>query len=52
MRTIIWYLRSMFCKHEFSIEEGYLDSGICGQGTRIYMRCKKCGFHMKHWKFI
>lgn len=52
MITIINYIRQIFCKHDFTIEEGYVDGGgILKSGTVVYMRCKKCGWHTKHWKF-
>ena len=51
MRTLVNYIRQMFCKHEWHIEEKF-----CNGQTRIdykvYMRCKKCAYHKKHWKFL
>lgn len=51
MRWIVNYFRQTFCNHKWLIEEatvGHFD----GTGTKVYMRCKKCGYHKKHWKFI
>jgi len=55
MRYIINYFRQVFCKHDFLVEEGTvrhheLEGG--GTAQKIYMRCKKCGYYKKHWKFI
>ena len=56
MRTIINYIRQIFCKHDFIVNEGYCESNnditgwVC-KGTKVYMRCKKCGWHTSHWKF-
>jgi len=53
MITIINYIRQMFCKHDFLIEEGHVKSdGFLKSGTKVYMRCKKCGWHTKHWKYV
>jgi lipopolysaccharide biosynthesis regulator YciM len=56
MRFIAHYFRQVFCKHDFIAEEQ-----ICSltdewgdkirSGPKVYMRCKKCGFHTKHWKY-
>lgn len=51
MRAIINYIRQVFCKHDFVVEEQYTDFEV-KSGTRVYMRCKKCGYHTSHWKFI
>ena len=55
MRTIIDYLRSCFCNHDWFIEENWVkntdyDGTTTRQGTKVYMRCKTCGHHKKHWK--
>lgn len=51
MRHLINYLTQLFCKHEFDVEEKYVTSEF-KDGTKIYMRCKKCGYHQSHWKFL
>lgn len=51
MRTIVNYFRQVFCKHDWLIEEGRVDSYM-RIGAKVYMRCKKCGYHQSHWKFI
>lgn len=53
MAWLVNYIRQCFCKHDFLVEEGYVSSdGWSKSGNRIYMRCKKCGYHQKHWKFL
>jgi hypothetical protein len=54
MRWLINYLRQVFCKHEWIISEGYVESpdGWTKSGHKVYMRCTKCGYHQKHWKFL
>ena len=53
MRFFIHYIRQCFCKHDFLIEEGRVSSdGFSKQGIKVYMRCRKCGYHTKHWKFV
>ncbi len=56
MRTIVNYFRQVFCKHDFLVEESpYILENEFGnvlrQGTKVYMRCTKCGYHTNHWKF-
>jgi hypothetical protein len=56
MRTIVNYFRQVFCKHDFLVEESHVinhdqDGYITRQGTKVYMRCTKCGYHTNHWKF-
>ena len=55
MRTLIEYIRQIFCKHDYLIEEKiveYEDSfGGYKKGYKVYMRCKKCGYHHSHWKY-
>lgn len=56
MRTIINYLRSLWCTHEFEYDEihyqtfGYNDE-IIKQGMKVSRTCKKCGWHKSYWKF-
>jgi hypothetical protein len=57
MRHIINYFRQCFCKHEWSVEESYAEEIIDNDyvnksGTKVYMRCTKCGYHTNHWKFL
>lgn len=51
MRTIVNYIRQIFCKHDFEIEEGYVDA-TWKRGEKVYLRCEKCAYHTKHWKFL
>ena len=55
MRTIVQYIRSLFCKHEFVFSEKFKEVSIAGEpeisGTRISMLCKKCGYHKSFWKY-
>lgn len=56
MRTIINYLRSLFCKHDWAIEEKFVKeshdySGYSRQGMKVSMYCKKCGYNKSFWKF-
>ncbi len=48
------YIRSCFCKHDWYTEDIYYhkDDGWGGwrKGKKVYMRCKKCGYHTRHWK--
>jgi len=55
MRGLINYFRQAFCKHDWIVEEVIVNEhqGIFNTRTntiRVYMRCKKCGYHTKHWK--
>jgi len=52
MRSLVNYIRQVFCNHDWLIEEGKVNDDAMGHGTKIYMRCKWCGYHKKHWKFI
>jgi hypothetical protein len=51
---LMFYLRQVFCKHDFVVEElkteqthikklGWVD-------TRVFMKCDKCGFSHWYWK--
>lgn len=56
MRTLINYIRSLFCKHEFEYGEHYhTDYGFDGdwerRGTKVSRTCKKCGWHKSYWKY-
>lgn len=55
MRYIIDYIRQIFCKHDWLIEEmpcqiTDYEGKIMRTGEKVYMRCKKCGYHKRHWK--
>jgi hypothetical protein len=52
MRWLINYIRQCFCKHDWSIEQGTVTDDWGGRWTKVYMRCKNCGYHQKHNKFI
>lgn len=55
MRFLINYFRQVFCKHEWIVEEKYVKKeGLWStkNSERVYMRCKKCGYVTRHWKFI
>jgi hypothetical protein len=51
LRWFINYLRECFCKHDFNVEE--MNVTLFGDLTnvKVYMRCKKCGYHKKHKKW-
>ena len=55
MKNLIHYIQSLFCKHDYHVEEQYCtqtnNNIIVKQGEKVYMRCKKCGFHINHWKY-
>lgn len=56
MRTIINYIRSMFCKHQFNYEETYItlheyDGSLIRRGYKISRTCTKCGWHKSYWKY-
>jgi hypothetical protein len=56
MRRFVNYLRQMFCKHKWIAEESRVShekfDGNLKQGVKVYMRCEKCAYHQKHWKYI
>jgi len=56
MRWIVNYFRQVFCKHEWYTEEKEVIIsnpflGSKSNNRRVYMRCTKCGYHKKHWKY-
>lgn len=55
MKWLINYFRECFCSHDYEIEEQYCtsstDFGVSKQGEKVYLRCKKCGYHKNHWKY-
>jgi hypothetical protein len=57
MRHLVNYFRQVFCKHDWHIEEEYVKENSFTSlnekaGVKVYMRCKKCGYHKNHWKFF
>lgn len=52
MRHLFQYFRQVFCKHEFEISEKHVTTNNYTEGTKVYLYCKKCGYHSNHWKFI
>lgn len=50
MRTIIQYIRSMLCKHEFDYYETYKIVDF-RNGVRVSRTCTKCGWHKSYWKY-
>lgn len=51
MRILVNYIRQIFCKHNWYVEETFIEEQkgwyIC-KGQKVYMRCKKCAYHKKH----
>jgi hypothetical protein len=56
MRFLFNYFRQAFCKHDWLVDEKIAeitsDFGDEKKGIKVYMRCKKCGYHTSHWKFL
>lgn len=54
MRWLLNYLRQMFCIHEWEYDEAHVTFGENKEkeGTRVFARCKKCGYHETYWKYI
>lgn len=55
MRRLVNYIRQIFCKHDWITDEGYTQSELGSMdrsGMKVYMRCKKCGYHQNHWKYL
>ena len=54
MRYLINYIREAFCKHDWLVEETKnctVETPVRDKtGTKVYMRCRRCGYHQKHWK--
>ena len=64
MKRLIQYFKNLFHDHDWHIEEVYkketllhpnIGMAMLGyvtkrEGTKVYMRCKKCGEVRKHWK--
>ena len=54
MRKTIMHIRSLFCKHDYLIEEGQVkfeDEFRRKTGTKVSMICKKCGYNFNFWKY-
>lgn len=54
MRWLIWYIRSLFCSHEFEREQMMAKTTTeirTIQGFRVSATCKKCGWHRSYWKY-
>lgn len=56
MRTLFWWLRSCFCKHDWEYEEircsvYRVDQISESDVLRVSMTCKKCGWHRNYNKF-
>jgi hypothetical protein len=57
MRQLIWYIRSMFCAHDFKTHESNVtlkdqSGNVLRKGPKISMTCTKCGFHRCYWKYL
>lgn len=55
MRFIVNYIRTLFCKHEFQIEDFCLTvigekDIVIRQGEKRFIFCPKCGYHANFWK--
>lgn len=55
MRSLIHYIRSCFCKHEFFYDEHRIIEEILWEqktiGVKVSATCKKCGYHKSYWKY-
>lgn len=56
LKSLINYLRVCFCKHDWHTDEEWVEvvdnnDRFLRKGTKVYMRCKKCGEHNSHWKY-
>lgn len=52
MIRLIIYIRKVFCKHDYVVEQTYVEDSNGNRGDKAYLFCKKCGYHSNHWKFI
>jgi hypothetical protein len=55
LRSIIHYVRSCFCKHEFEKSEQVIGEKTFRQsrvGTKVCLICRRCGFRKTFWKFV
>lgn len=55
MIEFVLYLRRVFCRHSWVVEEHRAElkrhGRIIREGAVVYMRCSICGYHQKHWKY-
>jgi len=65
MRFIIWWIRSLFCDHDWELEEmrlkiidwsfnlisGRNEKNVIGDRIKVSATCKKCGWHRSYNKF-
>lgn len=55
MRHLVWYIRSMFCRHDWDYEERfYTAENLLEQRSSGYIvsaTCKTCGWHRSYKKF-
>ena len=55
MRWFFWYIKQVFCTHNFEYEEeSYTEQHygrVTRKGIRISATCKKCGLHRSYWKY-
>lgn len=52
MRWFVWWLRAVFCRHEWEYEEFAVPRYGYGYNSfRVSITCKKCGWHRAYWKF-
>lgn len=57
MRKLINYIREMFCKHSFKLEESrhsIVDhrGDLVRRGVKVSATCTTCGYHKSYWKFL
>ena len=55
MRYLIWYFKSLLCKHEWNYEEAHWTGMNMleqkSSGYKVSATCKHCGWHRKYNKF-
>lgn len=55
MRWLVWYLRSLFCKHDWKFDEQRTVVKFLGEVTKnsvkVSATCKICGWHRAYWKY-
>jgi len=53
MRFLVWYLKSVFCEHDWEREEIEVTTITpisIKTKTQVSATCKKCGWHRKYYK--
>lgn len=58
MRWLMWYIRSIFCNHNWNYDErDYVkvekyDDGekFTQRGLKVSATCNTCGWHRNYWK--